>query len=829
MQKTCEGMLRNLLHSLLQFVAGCAIDGGFDLIKHACGSRWSSNNSRRSWSCEVLHEMLARLTSDSTTKFFVLIDALDECEPQDRPEKTAAEVLKISRLPNVKLCISCRPWESFTSRFPPTMTLFLDQLTHRDMELYVESRLIHASSSNHLCAEFRDKTTESQKFSSEVVRAAEGVFLWIELVLNELCSELRKGRELQQLRNTLAGFPVGLDRYFEQFVLDRIMKTSQSDIDTAATLKLALAIAESTSRDDESELKPSPDSFLNFWLLRGGHLKPGFSWKDHIGSWYSPEDVQLMVAKTRSFLEESCKDLLLMFDRRDHRVDPTYYSEMRWDVRFLHRTVTDFLHYGNINSIIQEHSPAHFTGKHFLGDLRKIRCSFLLHELQAGCRMAEEDFRSILQHRYLQPWNQGDINFVIVCEASMVQRFEEACGCVGTGHFHRNTVSACASTGLTRYVLAVLKIWPSLATCAPLGADALMNAVLEYLELDNSTIVSATSESLDLCSSFGSTMTTSLYRLPIQQNRFQHKHGLFSYFFPCAVTNPSFKLADHLLARGCDPNGTGSGFMGRCQKTLWEKFLSEACQKVHRCEQETDTSERPEELNGRLQDYKHKFGDLIALFLWHGANPKCTPCTSEHTGGYGPCERTSLQDILPNIVPQEKIATINEMQVIRSKDFDHCLSQRGQRSRAIRSWLQSEQSFVAHAVRRHHRDQSWTWLLQQAQFLHGLTGITGVRRCNKCLKNDYPCGGIWCVDCIGRYILCKECSDDIKPEISDGKVLEKYIVHEEIPSVKSHTSIAFGDYRDGIGPWRMFGIAESMSALKEWNARNSVEPDSGVD
>lgn len=464
--------------TLLQSVAGCENDGGFDLIKYACGSSWFSNNSRRAWNCDDLHQMLARLTSGATRKFFLLVDALDECEPQNRPETIAAEISKISRLPNVKLCISCRPWESFTSRFPPTRTLFLDRLTYMDMELYVESRLIHASSSNHLCVEFRDKTTESQEFLSELVRAAEGVFLWIELLLNELSSELRKGRSFQQLRNTLARFPVGLDRYFEQFVLDRITKTSQSDIDTAATLRLALAIAKSTSRDDQDELKPCPDSFLNFWLLRGGHLKPGFSWKDHSGRWNSREDVQRMVAPTRGFLEESCKDILVMVDKRGRNNSRAWYSEMRWDVRFLHRTVADFLRDNpKISSTIHEQSPAHFTDKEFLSDLRKIRYVYLLHETQAGCAIAEDDFATFLRNQRYRPCSKEDIDFVSACDTVLVQLFEKASDCFGTGHFVTRILHACASTGSTRYALAVLKSWPHRAIRSTLNEDSLEDAV----------------------------------------------------------------------------------------------------------------------------------------------------------------------------------------------------------------------------------------------------------------------------------------------------------------------------------------------------------------
>lgn len=174
---------------------------------------------------------------------------------------------------------------------------------------------------------------------------------------------------------------------------------------------------------------------------------------------------------------------------------------------------------------------------------------------------------------------------------------------------------------------------------------------------------------------------------------------------------------------------------------------------------------------------------------------------------------------------------IDKMQVIRSKNFDPHLSQRSQRLRAIRSWVQSERSFVAHAGRGNDRDQSRiedAWLEQQCQFLGGLTGYFEKRPCDKCLKTEYACRIIWCADCNSRYFLCAKCSDEVRPEISNDRVLMGNIIHEKIPLVKGHTSIAFGYYLIDTKV-QLCGVEESISVLKGWYAKNSVEPDSGVD
>ena len=131
MQKSREGLLRHLLYSALLSLP----TDNLDLAKHICGSIRLSSHSQRAWSYEELYDMLVRLVSRSKAKFFFLVDALDECDPQDLHGQLANEMMKISQLPNVKLCVSCRPWGLFVSKFRHDRTLRLDKETYEDMEL----------------------------------------------------------------------------------------------------------------------------------------------------------------------------------------------------------------------------------------------------------------------------------------------------------------------------------------------------------------------------------------------------------------------------------------------------------------------------------------------------------------------------------------------------------------------------------------------------------------------------------------------------------------------------------------------------------------------
>lgn len=239
MQKSIEGLLRDILHSMLLGLSQCVDSETISTIKHVCASRWQSTTATSVWSIRELKQMLTRLSSVPGVKSFILIDALDECEPQDRLNHLANEILWLSQLPNVKLCVSCRPWNVFTRKFEHNISLRLDQLTRRDMETYIGARLKEERAWN---TEFRDETRAAKQLIQNIARSAEGVFLWTELVVTAMCSEIRKGSNVKRLSQIISDFPSDLDEYFHRLIFDRIGRSRRNVADTAAALKLALVI-----------------------------------------------------------------------------------------------------------------------------------------------------------------------------------------------------------------------------------------------------------------------------------------------------------------------------------------------------------------------------------------------------------------------------------------------------------------------------------------------------------------------------------------------------------------------------------------------------------
>jgi len=111
MQKTLKGLLQTLLYHILQ---ACS-----DLAPTLCPERWTAESraqgstSKQAWTLNELRRALTifKAQCSAKTKFYFHIDGLDEYHGD------CWEVIEtlqdLSRAPNIKLCLSSRPWNEF--------------------------------------------------------------------------------------------------------------------------------------------------------------------------------------------------------------------------------------------------------------------------------------------------------------------------------------------------------------------------------------------------------------------------------------------------------------------------------------------------------------------------------------------------------------------------------------------------------------------------------------------------------------------------------------------------------------------------------------------
>ncbi|KAI8410888.1 hypothetical protein FOFC_07482 [Fusarium oxysporum] len=178
LQRNLEGMVLSLLHQVL--------DGRPGLCRMLCEAQSSVRHKRSypDWSLEELSAALIWALKASSEAFCIFLDGLDEAGELQHlpwPEWTSAEVIhKLLEVNNIKLCASSREENAFCSFFRGAFRLRIHLLNDRDIGLFVKERLdICWLDRNHL--------------SYEIVKKAEGVFLWAALVVNSLNRAIRQG------------------------------------------------------------------------------------------------------------------------------------------------------------------------------------------------------------------------------------------------------------------------------------------------------------------------------------------------------------------------------------------------------------------------------------------------------------------------------------------------------------------------------------------------------------------------------------------------------------------------------------------------------------
>jgi hypothetical protein len=143
----------------------------------------------------------------------ILVDGLDEF---DGDHEEIVEILKeTGTVQTVKVCLSSRPWVVFKDSFSGFPRLLLQNLTYRDIELYTRDRFEKSPAFRRLAAEEQEsKSALIQK----VVQKAEGVFLWVRLVVTSLLKGIRNRDGIQDLRERLRQIPEDLDRLYSHLL-----------------------------------------------------------------------------------------------------------------------------------------------------------------------------------------------------------------------------------------------------------------------------------------------------------------------------------------------------------------------------------------------------------------------------------------------------------------------------------------------------------------------------------------------------------------------------------------------------------------------------------
>ncbi|KAK4494230.1 hypothetical protein PRZ48_014528 [Zasmidium cellare] len=336
MQKSQQGLIQSLLFQIMRKFP--------DLIPQAVPQRWAAGETFYQhpdpWSQRELSDALTFILShnDMNARFCFFIDGLDEYTGDHYELVQYLQLLVESKA--VKLCVSSRPWNAFTSAFGDLedRTLVLQNLTRADMRGYVQGMLEQDARFLKLV-----KTDDrAHELATEIQERAQGVFLWVFLVVRSLLRGLTEQDDIPMLQKRLRQLPTDLEHYF-QLILDSVDTVYQEY--TARTLLIVFEASQ-------------PLSMLAFWYLETDLEKPDFVLKLDIKP-LPDESVTQCRTIVAARLNKWCRDLLEVI------WSPTAgsFGDMAqlFKVDFLHRTVRDFLMTRNIQDTLIERAGSEFN------------------------------------------------------------------------------------------------------------------------------------------------------------------------------------------------------------------------------------------------------------------------------------------------------------------------------------------------------------------------------------------------------------------------------------------------------------------------------------
>lgn len=143
----------------------------------------------------------------------ILIDGLDEFDGNHDDMGELFKELTIST--HVKASLSSRPWIVFEDLFASCPKMYLQDVTYRDIEKYIGDRLNRSEQYRRLTDKHPE---ESLALGKEILEKADGVYLWVKLVVDSLLNGVRNRDEFADLWERLRLLPKDLEPLYCRFL-----------------------------------------------------------------------------------------------------------------------------------------------------------------------------------------------------------------------------------------------------------------------------------------------------------------------------------------------------------------------------------------------------------------------------------------------------------------------------------------------------------------------------------------------------------------------------------------------------------------------------------
>ena len=219
-EKAFVSLLHAFVYRLLKELHGISKTASSMLIEIL--KPYMTRMKEQPWAQKVLQEALRHIALNCPVNAGVLlfVDGFDECDGNHANQldflKDLVESSKGRKL-SIKMCIASRAEVDIRLRLSTYPSLAIHHFTESDITSYVTKRLKTAWD---LMASQPDGTTATfdQQLIDDVVRKAEGVFLWVNLVVTQLVLAIETEAEASNLHQLVATLPEGLKQLYQSIV-----------------------------------------------------------------------------------------------------------------------------------------------------------------------------------------------------------------------------------------------------------------------------------------------------------------------------------------------------------------------------------------------------------------------------------------------------------------------------------------------------------------------------------------------------------------------------------------------------------------------------------